>query len=281
MPTGTVKVRANTSYFCSTTLDSAGNATCVGGIPSAGFYSLTADYLGDTSYLPGQSNSVVEFGVFQASTTTTLVSHSPSPSLVGTEVTFTATVDVLSPGSGMPTGVVTFTDGSVNNCNISFAAWTCKITFAAPGAYSMQALYSGDLNFSSSSSSFVTHNVLANSDTVFQAPGGPTGTIAVCNPAYQVQVLDVDGVSGVQVEYRIGDSAFAAIGPKQALTWNASTGFWEGSFTITALNTETVYWRFIATDGVGNKTFLGNGVTSTSGYTGFPVDSYFYTGPGC
>jgi len=51
------------------------------------------------------------------------------------------------------------------------------------------------------------------------------------------------------VEYRIGDNIFVATDLKQALTWNVNTGFWEGSITIPALNTDTVYWRFIATDG--------------------------------
>ncbi|MCA2000910.1 MAG: Ig-like domain repeat protein [Chloroflexi bacterium] len=280
-PTGTVKVRANSAYFCAAALDASGNANCAGGIAHSGLYDLTAEYFGDENYLPAQSAPFYEYTVSPASTLTTLVSHNPSPSLAGAAVTFTATVDALSPGAGTPYGSVTFSDGSVNTCVASSAPWECAITFANPGSYAMTAAYSGDANFNGSVSSPVIHDVLASVYTEFRNPGGPTSVIAVCAPAYQTQALDVDGVNLVEVEYRIGDSVFIASDLKQALSFNNGTGYWEGMFVIPALNTDTVYWRFIATDGLGNKTFLGNGFTYTVGYTGAAVDAYSYTGPTC
>ena len=41
-----------------------------------------------------------------------MVTSSLNPSTVGKSVTFTATVTAVSPGTGVPTGTVTFEDGS-------------------------------------------------------------------------------------------------------------------------------------------------------------------------
>jgi hypothetical protein len=279
MPTGTVKVRAGANYFCAATLDSGGNATCTGGIPSAGLYAVTADYLGDASYLPASSLSWIEFSVGQAATITTL--NPPLPSLAGTAATFSATVNVLSPGAGTPYGSVTFTNGSVTTyCTDASAPWECTYTFGTAGSYTVQATYSGDANFIGSFS-FITHDVLASADTEFRSPVGPAGTIGACPQTYQADALDINGVSGIEVEYRIGDSVFNATDLTFGLLYGDGTGYWDTIFTIPAQNTDTVYWRFIATDMGGNKTFLGNGSTYTTGYTGAPVNAYSYTGITC
>lgn len=280
-PTGTVKVRANGVYFCAAALNAAGTANCAGGIAHAGLYNLTVEYFGDANYLPAQSIPLVEYLVSPASTFTTLVSRNPSPSLAGTAVSFTAVVNVLSPGAGTPYGSVTFSDGSVNACTDTSAPWGCSITFSDPGQYAMTAAYSGDANFDGSVSFPVIHNVLAGVDTEFRDTIGPVGAIGGCSQVYQVKALDVNGVSAVEVEYRIGNSVFTVGDLKFGLLYGDGADYWESVFTIPALNTDTVYWRFIATDGLGNKTFLGNGVTYTTGYTGAAVDAYSYTGPTC
>lgn len=203
------------------------------------------------------------------------------PSLPMSTVTFTATVDVMSPGAGTPYGSVTFHDGDgVTYCTDTAAPWECSYTFNLVGSYGVFADYSGDANFIASSTS-LTHQVLSGADSEFNGQNGPTGAIAICSPPYEVQAWDIHGVSGVQVEYRIGDNIFDGAEFKENLTWNAATQLWEGSFTITALSTDTVYWRFIATDGGGNKTFFGNDVTYVNGYTGSPVESYSFMGPDC
>jgi hypothetical protein len=70
-------------------------------------------------------------------------------------VTFTANVDVVSPGAGMPTGSVTFSDTYGDSCIAASAPWTCPITFSnisVAGSYTVIATYSGDTNFLGSSS---------------------------------------------------------------------------------------------------------------------------------
>ena len=74
-----------------------------------GHHNITAAYGGDASFNGGTSNSVDQV-VQKADTSTALVS-SVNPSKFGQAVTFTATVSVVAPGAGTPTGTVTFKDG--------------------------------------------------------------------------------------------------------------------------------------------------------------------------
>jgi hypothetical protein len=274
MPTGTVKVRANTAYFCTATLDSTGTANCIGGIPSAGVYDVTADYLGDTSYLSASSPTMFEFSASPASTSTTLVSHSPFPSLVGTSVTFTTTVDVMSPGAGTPFGSVTFSDGDgTNYCPPDTSApWQCTYTFSIVGQYPVVAEYSGDANFYSSISTSVGHDVLPDNNTQFSNPLGPMAAMlgaAQCNQFYGVDALDVGGLNKVELEYSVNDNTFAS--PTRLALTKVTDYTWETTTAIPATYPDTVYWRFVATDGASNQIYFGNGVPYATGN-----DAYYF-----
>ena len=73
-------------------------------------HTIVALYGGDINFT-GSSSTTCTQTVTQASTTTT-VSSSSNPSGSGQQVTFTATVATSAPGSGTPTGLVTFLDGT-------------------------------------------------------------------------------------------------------------------------------------------------------------------------
>src|SRR6185437_6768166 len=80
---------------------------------NAGVYPITANYSGDTTYAPSLGTMSL---TIKAATTKTTLSASPtssaaSPLFYGTPVTYTASVAAVSPGSGVPTGSVTFKDG--------------------------------------------------------------------------------------------------------------------------------------------------------------------------
>src|SRR5208283_4507207 len=96
--------------------------------------------------------------VGKASTTTSLTS-SANPSVVGQTVTYTATAAPVAPGSGTPTGTMEFFSGAtpITGCtavavNGSSTA-TCAVTYTGPATNSITATYSGDANFSTSTSS--------------------------------------------------------------------------------------------------------------------------------
>ena len=97
----------------------------------------------------------------KASTTVKVVS-SANPSVSGQSVTFTATVAAKEPGSGVPTGTVTFKDGSkilgTGVLNASGQA-TYTTNSLSVGTHSITTVYSGDGNFGSSTSSVLSQNV--------------------------------------------------------------------------------------------------------------------------
>jgi hypothetical protein len=86
-------------------------------------------------------------------TTTTLVS-SINPAPVGQTVTFTATVRP-APGSGTPTGTVQFKVDGVNfgaPVNLSGRKASFSTSWSAKWSHNITAVYSGDTNFSASTS---------------------------------------------------------------------------------------------------------------------------------
>jgi len=100
--------------------------------------------------------------VIQASTTTAL-SAAPNPSNFGQMTTLTATVAPVAPGAGTATGKVTFLDGSITlGTSTLNSADTATFTTSAlvAGSHSLTAAYTGDPNFSGSSSSAVSDQVV-------------------------------------------------------------------------------------------------------------------------
>jgi hypothetical protein len=275
-PTGTVSVSANGTGFCTASL-SSGTATCVGGIPFAGNSNLVANYSGDINYVATQSSASV-FTVGQASTTTTITNSTPNPSLVNTSVIFTATVDNVAPGAGLPTGSVTFHDSDyVDTCTATSAPWSCSITFTNPGSIAIAADYSGNANFTGSSSSYITQDVLSGVNSEFldiTAPPVPTTLTSVsqCSQLYEVKVLDINGINQVSIEYSINNSSFTVQQTIVPLT-NIGSNTWQRTISIPTNISDVVYWRFIAVDTANNSTFFGGSPSPTPYTLGYPATS--------
>jgi hypothetical protein len=130
---------------------------------TGGSHSITAVYSGDTNFT-GNTSDPFTLVVNSAATSTTL-SSSMNPSVSGQAVTFTATVHV--PGSGTPTGDLTFMDGDTvlgtGTLDVSGKA-TFTTTDLEVGPHSITAVYGGDGNFAGSMSAVLTQTV---------NPGGP------------------------------------------------------------------------------------------------------------
>lgn len=266
IPTGGVKILADGISICSATLDASGAGTCTAGIPNAASPSkLAADYSGDVNYLPAQSAGWPQT-VTQAATTITIQSQSPNPSVVSTPVVFTATVDTVSPGTGLPTGSVTFKSG-LDNCVATAAPWTCSFAFTSAGTKTIIAIYSGDTNFiGNSTSSNLSQEVFATANTIFSAATGPINSTltanADCSQTFSVDARDVDGVNEVKVVYS-DNSGYPTLQYFRLTKTGSQT--WSGTLTIPAAALSTVYWRFAAIDGAGNWTYLGDTATYTTG----------------
>src|SRR3989441_996209 len=103
--------------------------------------------------------------------TSTALASSANPSVVGQNVTYTATVTATAPASGTRTGTVDFQDGGVTiaGCGaqpVSVAGTaTCVVSYAGPGSHTISAVYSGDANFNPSTSPNMTQTVSKGSTT--------------------------------------------------------------------------------------------------------------------
>src|SRR6185503_16301313 len=78
---------------------------------AVGSHPITVDYSGDAVFDPSSTPAALVQVVNKAATSTTLGS-SLNPSIFGQAVTYTATVATTAPGSGIPTGTVSFLDGT-------------------------------------------------------------------------------------------------------------------------------------------------------------------------
>jgi uncharacterized protein YhjY with autotransporter beta-barrel domain len=156
-PTGSVTFSDGATTLGSATL-SGGQATFTTTALAVGGHSVTAAYGGDANNL-SSSGSLTQT-VNQESTVATLTSG-PNPSVFGQSVTFTATVSAAAPGTGTPTGSVTFKDGgtTIGSGTLSGGQATFTTTALAVGGHSITAVYGGDTNSAGSTSSTLTQTV--------------------------------------------------------------------------------------------------------------------------
>jgi hypothetical protein len=109
------------------------------------------------------------------SATTTTLSSSANPSAFGAPATFTATVTASSPGSGTPSGTVTFSRGSIvlGTASVDTTGRASLTTSGLQaGTSSITANYSGDGNFLASTSAPLAQ-VVACGRTISGLVGGP------------------------------------------------------------------------------------------------------------
>jgi len=179
-PTGTVTFYAGTTALGTTTLSSKKASLKSTSVP-VGSQAITAVYTGDTTYAP--STSAVLTQTVNQDSTTTKVTSSANPSVYGQPVTLTTTVKAVSPGSGTPTGTVTFYDGTTNlgTGTLSGGTTTLSTTFFVVGSHSVTVVYSGDPDFTGSTSSALTQ-------TVNQA-GTTTAIVSSVDPSVYGQQL--------------------------------------------------------------------------------------------
>ncbi|MFZ5821757.1 MAG: sortase [Chloroflexota bacterium] len=146
----------------------------VGTYPGGAGSGVEASFAGGGGYAP--SSGAADLTVNQAATTTTITGDAPDPSTVGQAVTVNYTVAVTAPGSGTPTGNVTVSDGT-DSCTGTVAAGTCNLTLTTPGSRTLTATYSGDANFSGSTSAGETHQVNQISTTTAITSDAPDASV--------------------------------------------------------------------------------------------------------
>lgn len=215
-PSGTVTFDSGSTTLGTGTLNGSGVATLITTKLNAGSNSLTAVYNGSTTYAVSTS-AAVSIAVAQASTTTTLAS-SANPGLTGSAVTFTATVAPVSPGTGTPTGTITFFNGSTQlgtPANLADGVGSFTTTSLTTGTSSITAVYSGDGNYKTSTSAALSQTIEAGAAQV-------TVSASNSNP-FALQPISLTAIV----------SAAAGLGtPTGSVTFTTASGTTLGTATV-------------------------------------------------
>ncbi|HEX7624332.1 MAG TPA: Ig-like domain repeat protein, partial [Anaeromyxobacteraceae bacterium] len=234
-PSGTVSFTDGATVLCAAQPVSGGQATCATSSLAVGAHAFTATSSGDASY-NGSASAALPLTVGHAGTTTTLAA-SPTPSVAGQPVTLTATLAVVGPGAGAPTGTVSFSDGGAVLCAaqpVSGGQATCSLASLPVGAHGVIATYSGDGSFSGSASAASSQSVGKDTSSLTVASsrnpsrrGRPvvfTATLSAPHAALAGAVTFKDG------ETVLGQAAF-----QQGQATLTTRGLAKGTHAITAV----------------------------------------------
>jgi hypothetical protein len=164
-PTGSVTFFNGTTAIGTATLPQSDSATLTTSTLPAGTNAITAVYNSDSNFAQSTSNVVnqVVNSANQVNTTTSLMS-SVNPSTAGQSVTFSVTVAGTTSNSPLPTGTVTFYDGTspLGSNTLNGSAQTSFSTASlSTGSHSITAVYGSDANYATSTSPAVTQAVNA------------------------------------------------------------------------------------------------------------------------
>ena len=184
-------------------------------IVGTSFHGVQAVYSGDSNYQPSASAPPTLLYA-QLEPTSLALTANPGTSSYGQQVVLTAAIAPSTAQNHVPTGTVTFTDASVplGTVTVSGGVATLNVTSLPAGIDSLIAIYSGDLNFASSTgyakqvvsgySSTATLTAAPNpagagqSVTLTATVAGvgttlvPTGTVALYDGATQLGSAPID-----------------------------------------------------------------------------------------
>ncbi len=226
-PTGAVTFKDGLGTLGAVALDASGHASFATPGLMAGTHSITAAYGGDNNFLISTSAPLTQV-VMQANSATSLTSSS-NPSSSGQSVTFTATVSPIAPGSGIPTGGVTFKDGSTVLGTMTLNPTgnaTFTTTTLAVGTHTITATYSGDANFTGNASAPLTQLVFAFLDSGSFVIGdleASVGTQVTFSGSQWDKVNDMSGGSAPSSFKGFADST-SSNPPAVGGAWTGRTG---------------------------------------------------------
>jgi trimeric autotransporter adhesin len=222
-------------------LDSNGKASVTTGpFSQVGTYSLTANYLGDASFLPSSTPSAIKFTITKATPTATVQSNL-STVAPGTDVSLTATIPTSSQ-AGFPTGSVTFFSGTTalntvmvggsNQGGFDYGTALLVTSGLPTGMNSITVQYTGDSNFNGATSPAIVVNVTAQPD--FAVSATPS-TVTVSSPGQSATTtLAVAGSNGFSAATTFSCAGLPA---KSACVFMPATVTGSGSTMLTVTTT--------------------------------------------
>jgi len=234
---------------------SGSTATLTITAPGTGTHSLTATYNGDSNYTTATSPAV-SITISKVQPTLTLVAESATPTGGGTDL-LTATLSQSNSSGAVPSGTVSFlldgtSQGSVTLTNGTTA--TYSLTVPSSGTHTLQAVYSGDTNFATASSSIVVLTVSKITTTLAATPSTTTPAAG----------------STMTVNVTITPASYTTTQPSGTVTFLLDGTTSEGIATVTQGNPSTATISFTAPS-AGSHTILATygGDTYYSGSTAY------------
>lgn len=204
-PTGTVSfldqaTGQNLGSGAITLNNGSANVVVNGGLPVNG-NSITANYSGDSTY-PKTSSQALTVNIQPSSTTATVTPSTTTPT-TGAPFTVTVAITVGTPpaGTASPTGKVTLTlDGtSSQTATLTTSGGVTSATFTQSvptgGAHNLQAVYAGDANYATSSSSPVAVTA-AKGATVTTLAATPTTLTPGMAESFTATITSTSTVTG-------------------------------------------------------------------------------------
>ncbi|MCB0052836.1 MAG: Ig-like domain repeat protein, partial [Caldilinea sp.] len=212
LPTGVVTFTVNGAEVAATLAN--GVATYVTDTLAAAGHVITATYGGDAGFT-GSTDNLTQ--VVNRAATSTALAGAPNPSVYGQAVTYTATVTATAPGVGLPTGIVTFMDGTTalgtGTLDESGVATytTSSLISGPPGTpgqpHPITAAYGGDGSFAGSTSAAVDQvvNQAATTTTLVSSRNPSTyGDNIVFTATVSVQTPGAASMTGEVVIFKDG-----------------------------------------------------------------------------
>jgi autotransporter-associated beta strand protein len=281
-------------------------------------YTISAAYQGDNNFSTSTGSLSGTQNVSQANSSTLLTSSSTNnTSVFGQAVTFTAVVSPKAPGAGLPTGTVTFLNGSsplgsavtLQNVNGNMTASITVSNLSFGANQNITAQYSGDPNFIKGTSNTVQQTVnAAATATVLSASatqvaygqpvtltatvsvtgagaGTPQGTVTFFNGNTALGQVTLQTVGNQQQASLTTQPSDLSIGPNQLKAVYADTvdSNFQGStsnFKTVAVNpasTTTTLQSSRITPVVGHQVAFTATVSTTTTSLGTPAGNVLFT----
>ena len=261
VPTGTITWSDGNSggIFSSTTCTlSAGTCNITYTAPPTvqNPITITATYSGDTTHQTSSGTSQLSPSN-QDLTSVTVTSSSPS-FVIGTAITFTATVADTSNSQNIPTGTITWSDGNAGGVfgspSCSLSSGTCTTSYtpssSATNSITMTGTYAGD----------TTHQTSSGTLQVSQSNQDPT-SVVITSPQ-----STISAGGQVTMTAAVADTSNSQNIPTGTITWSdGNVGGVFGSPTCT-LSTGTCNITYTAPSTVQNP------ITITATYSGDNID---------
>lgn len=248
-PTGTVIFREVFDFG----FNDLGSAQLSGGTAgitvdslSGGLHNLAAVYNGSIYFLGSQFNVPQ---LVEAADTTMALSADPSTADIGANVQLKATVSVVSPGGGTPTGFVFFTDtttgtglgsGTLSGSNGTATA-SITVSFSTAGDHNIQAFYISDLiNYKmTDASTTVTINSAANQPPVLDSIGDKS-VDEETTLSFSVSAHDPDQGQSVTLTATglPAGASFTSAGGVGFFSWTPSEAQGPGTYSVTFTATD-------------------------------------------